>query len=105
MMLMLRDDRVVVIFDSAQSPPNWIEATDIENEEYRFCDDKGQRYVGILTKPGGLFLTARFELRSAGEPDLKNALELVDEAVAIEPNQRFETLESLRQHLSVKRGP
>jgi len=99
MMMLLTDDRVLEVFESPQSPPSWIEAIDIENGEYRFCDDKGQRYVGISTKRTGWLGTGKFELRRAGRPDLKNALELVDAAVSIKPNSVFPDLASVRQHL------
>ena len=32
---------MIVLFDSPDAPPNWIEWIDVENGEYRFCDDKG----------------------------------------------------------------
>jgi hypothetical protein len=33
MMIMLRDDQMIEIFRSADAPPSWVEAIDIENEE------------------------------------------------------------------------
>lgn len=100
MMLMLRDDKVIEIFDSHQNPPTWIEAIDIENEEYQFCDERGQRYVGVIIRPAGLFRSGAFELRPEGKPQLKNVLNLVDAAVGIEPNARHSDLETLRRHLT-----
>ena len=100
MMLMLRDDKVIEIFDSPENPPAWIEAIDIENEEYRFCDEKGQRYVGVIVRPVGYFRSGAFELRPEGQPQLKNALDLVDAAVGIEPNERYGDLDLLRRHLA-----
>jgi hypothetical protein len=104
MMIMLKqDDRNIVLFDSPEHPPKWIETIDIENQEYRFCDDRGQRYVGVIVKPIGIFRSGAFELRPEGPPDVKNALELVDAAAGIEPNERHENLESLRRHLTGQR--
>ena len=59
MMLILRDDPVIEVFASPDNPPNWIEPIDIENEEYSFCDDNGQRYAGLITQPAGWFRPAR----------------------------------------------
>lgn len=89
MMLILRDDPVIEVFDTPEKPPNWIEAIDIENEEYSFCDDHGQRYVGVVTQLEGWSRPASFELRPVGAPDIAIAIALVDRAVAIEPNGRF----------------
>jgi hypothetical protein len=103
MMLILRDDPVLEIFESPSSPPDWIETIDIENDEYSFCDDHGQRYVGVIVKPAKRFSLwfrpDRFELRPEGIPDIANALALVDRAVEIEPNRFFSDLASLRLHL------
>ena len=100
MMMLLTDDRVLWIFDSPTKPPDWIEAIDIENEEYRFSDHRGQRFVGIITTPIGRFARGAFELRPDGQPDLNNAFELVDGAVSIESNEAFVDLASLRRHLA-----
>ena len=98
-MMMLTDDRVLEVFESPQNPPDWIEAIDIDNREYRFCDDRGQRYVGIITERIGWLSTGKFELRSEGRAELRNALELVDQAVSIKSNTAFADLASVRQHL------
>jgi hypothetical protein len=100
MIMMLRDDPVIELFDSPDVPPNWIEWIDIENGEYRFCDEKGQRYVGVVTHPKGWFKQPTFSLRPDGTPSLKNALELIDAAELLEPNAQFPDLDSLRRHLT-----
>ena len=99
MMLILRDDPVIEVFASPDNPPNWIEPIDTENEEYSFCDDNGQRYAGLITQPAGWFRPAVFVLRPVGAPDMANAIALVDRAVAIEPNDEFTDLASLRSYL------
>jgi hypothetical protein len=100
MMIMLRDDPVVEVFDSPEVPPRWIEWIDVQNGEYRFCDDQGQRYVGVVTQPKGWFKQPTFALRPEGTPDLKNVLELIDKAQSLESNARFPNLASLRRHLT-----
>jgi hypothetical protein len=104
MMIILRDDPVIEIFDSPEAPPSWIEWIDIENGEYQFCDDKGQRYVGAVTHPKGRFerwfKEPTFALRPEGTPNLKNVLELVDKAEFLESNSHFPDLDALRQHLT-----
>lgn len=99
MMLILRDDQVIEIFDSPASPPGWIEAIDIENQGYSFCDESGQRYVGVIIRLGGWFGQDEYELQPEGVPDISNALTLVDKAKLIEPNDRFPDLKSLRDYL------
>jgi hypothetical protein len=98
MIIILRDDPVVEVFDSPLCPPDWIETIDIENCEYQFCSDTGQRYVGKITKPAGFIRQAEWRLHPEGEPDIKNALALIDAAQEIEPNARFPDIESLRRH-------
>ena len=97
-MIILRDDPVIEVFESPLTPPDWIEGIDIENGEYQFCSDTGQRYVGEITKPSGFFRQAEWCLRPEGEPGIMNALALIDAAQEIEPNDRFPDLESLRRH-------
>ena len=63
-------------------------------------DDHGQRYTGVVTQPEGWFHAATFELRPVGEPDIANAIALVDRAVAIEPNGKFADLAALRCYLT-----
>jgi hypothetical protein len=99
MMFILRDDPVIEIFDSPDKPPDWIEAIDIENNEYQFCDDDGQQYVGVITRPSSWFRLPLYELKPVGSPDLANALTLFDRAVAIKPDQMFDDLAALRSYL------
>jgi hypothetical protein len=101
MMIMLRDDAVIEIFESPDDPPDWIEGIDIENGEYQFCDERGQRYVGVITCPSTVFRQPEFQLHPEGKPELRNVLALIDRAKAIEHNDRFPSLEALRQHLSI----
>jgi hypothetical protein len=101
MMLILRDDRVIEVFDSFEHPPVWIESIDVENGEYQFCDDKGQRFVGVVGRHT-LVTQAEWHLRPTGEPDIRNALGLVEKAVMIESNSHFPDLDSLKRHIASK---
>jgi hypothetical protein len=99
MMLMLRDDPVIELFDSPDNPPNSIEAIDVENGVYKFCDEFGQKYIGVITRPKSLFCEAVFQLQPYGKPDFKNILSMIDRAELLEPNERFASLSALRQYL------
>ena len=101
---MLRDDQVIEVFDSADTPPSWIEGVDVANGEYEFCDDQGQRYVGVVTQGSTWRKQPEFVLRPEGMPELKNALDLINRAQDIESNDRFRDLQSLREHLTSARS-
>lgn len=103
MMICLLDEPTLIIFDSPDLPPDKLELIDVMNGEYSFCDDNGQRYVGVITQPEGWFRAAEYGLRPEGSPDIANALALVDRAVLIEPNERFPDLESLCRYLMSRR--
>jgi len=96
-MMVLLDDGGLRIFDSPDHPPDWIEAIDVENGEYQFCDDKGQRYVGVITKPTRN--CSGFILQPDGTADPVNCRQLLDAAVYVEPNPKFPDLETLRKHV------
>ena len=98
-MMILRDDPVIELFESPDAPPRWIEAIDIANNEYRFCDDLGQRYVGVVKQPTRWYRLPTYELQPLGTPDMAHALALLDRATMIERNQRFADLAGLRTYL------
>jgi hypothetical protein len=100
MMLIRRDDPVIETFESPDNPPNWIETIDVENQEYQFCDDQGQRYIGKIKK-GGFFSHDTFELIPDGLPDRSNLAKMLDSAEMIEAGDRFATLDELRIHLTM----
>jgi len=99
MMMMLRDDLVIELFDDPRTPPAWIEGVDVENKEYAFCDVNGQRYEGRITTPGTLLHQPRFQLEVIGSPDLANALDLLSRAAGIEKNERIGDLAMLREFI------
>ena len=100
MIIMLRDDQVIEVFDSPDNPPGWIEGIDVENGEYEFCDDRGQRYVGIMIQPSSWGRQCEFALHPEGTPELQNVLDLIARAETIEPNDRFPDLKALRKQLT-----
>jgi predicted GTPase len=61
MIFMLRDDQVIQIFEAPSTVRDAIEAIDIENQEYQFCDENGQRYIGVITESIGWFRSGNFE--------------------------------------------
>ena len=100
MLMMLRDDKVIELFESINDPPKRLETIDIENDEYQFCDLRGQRYVGVVARPAGWFSDGTFELRAEGPAILQNALSLLDQATDLADNQWFQDLASLRRSLA-----
>ena len=82
MMMVLLDEPTLVLFESPSQPPDRLEGVDVLNDLYSVCDDSGQRYVGVITRPTGWFYFRRPEygyvLRPEGAPDITNALELTD---------------------------
>ncbi len=101
---MLTDDQVLEIFKSPDVPPDWIETMDVENQEYEFCDLRGQSYVGVITEKIGWISSGKFELHPKDVPDIQNALRLVDRAVSLRSNQFFVDLEALRSYLIKQQG-
>ncbi len=102
MMLILRDDPVIEVFESPEAPPSWIEVTDVANGEYCFCNDSGQIFKGVVVRSKGWFGRTTFELRPEGTPNLSNALALVNRATSLEPNKWFSDLRALRTHLEAR---
>ena len=80
MMIMLRDDSVIEIFESPERPPNWIEGIDIENGEYQFCDHRGLRYIGVINRKFRIFRHPEFHLEPEGvelQPVTENNVQTV----------------------------
>jgi hypothetical protein len=104
MIMVLLDEPTLILFESPDKPPDRLEAVDVMNGEYSFCDEDGQMYEGVLTDPGGWFRPAEYGLRPVGPPDIANALALVELAVMIEPNPWFSDLKKLRAYLGRSRS-
>jgi hypothetical protein len=102
MMMVLLDEPTLILFESPDRPPGWLEAVDVMNGEYSFCDDQGQRYVGFITREAGWFRAQEYGLRPEGAADIANAQSLVEHAVLLEPNEWFPDIESLRRYLKAQ---
>ncbi len=57
------------LFSDAAEAESQLEAIDIENAEYEFCDDTGQRFVGQVVAPAGALHSGKFHLRPDGAPN------------------------------------
>jgi hypothetical protein len=100
MMLMLPDDLVLETFDSPENPPNSIEWMDVANSVYAFSDHRGQMYEGQLLRAARLLATEKWRLVPVGQADIKNAIALVNRAVAIDPDRcAFPDLASVKDYL------
>ena len=73
MILAIDTDNLLHLFESIKEACNCIEAIDIENNEYEFCDEIGQKYKPSILSPVTTFRAGTFTLKPIGEPD-KNIL-------------------------------
>jgi hypothetical protein len=64
-----KDDGSLFLFTSAAEAESEFEAIDVENVEYEFCDDSGQRFVAEIRAPVGAFRAGSYRLRPSGAPD------------------------------------
>ena len=70
MMLVLETNGSLLnLFSSGADAESHLEAIDIENGEYEFCDDTGQRFVGEIIAPVTKFHAGNFRLKPDGVPD------------------------------------
>jgi hypothetical protein len=102
MMMVLLDEPTLMLFDSPDNPPDCLESVDVINGEYRFCDDDGQRYVGVVTRTVGGSYPIEYLLRPDGEPDSTLPRELARKAVLLVPNPWHLDLASLLRHLEAR---
>lgn len=98
-MLLLRDDRVLETFQSPGDPPDWIEWIDVQNNEYEFCDEDGQRYRGT-PRVRRHWRDREWELVREGAAEVGNALSLVERAVAVDARRcLFTDLQAAQRHI------
>ena len=57
------------LFSSAVEAESHIEAIDVGNNEYEFCNDMGQRFVSNVITPVTRFGAGNFNLKPDGIPD------------------------------------
>jgi hypothetical protein len=69
MLLVIDRDNNLTIHPSVSDAEGHLETIDIENDEYEFCDETGQRYVGEVLKPVGKFTSGAFRIVPQGTPD------------------------------------
>ena len=100
LMFALCDDGGIVVFDSADHPPNSMEWIDVENGEYHFCDEHGQLYMGQIVRPATFFRPEQWCLVPVGPPSTDNVSSLIEEAIYLNPNKfGFADLRSFKQYL------
>src|SRR6516225_1461194 len=102
MMFMFRDDGIIETQESHAAPPDWVEWIDVENGEYEFCDDTGQRYCGALLQSIGFFRREKVGLVPDGEAHRDHILSLVDRAKGVDSKRsKFPDLDSIRRYLQI----
>jgi hypothetical protein len=69
MVMVLDSDRELDLFETIGEVEQSFEAIDIENEEYDFCDESGQRFIAEITSPPTITRAGAFRLAPEGEPD------------------------------------
>ncbi len=104
MMMVLLDEPTLILFASPDKPPDRLEAVDAISGGYSFCDDDGQRHVGVVTRTVGRSFPTEYLPRAEGERDATIAMDSADRAVILEPNLWHVDLESLRRHLKSRRS-
>ena len=68
-LVMETNGSLLYLFLSALEAESHLEAIDVENREYEFCDDTGQRFVGEIIAPVTKFCAGSFSLKPDGTPD------------------------------------
>lgn len=60
---------LLYLFSTVAEAESDLEAIDVQNGEYEFCDDIGQRFVGEIVAPVTKFCAGTFRLKPDGAPD------------------------------------
>lgn len=99
MMLVLETNGSLLhLFSDATEAESHLEAIDIENAEYEFCDDTGQRFVGEVVTPVTTFRAGSFRLRPDGAPDRAVVTSFLSRARSLERQcDGVRTLDDLRR--------
>ena len=69
MLLVLDRDDCLYLFPSIAEAEAHLETIDIEGDEYQFCDESGQPYVGEVLTPVGRWSGGAFRIVPKGTPD------------------------------------
>ena len=98
MLVLETNGRLLYLFSTAREAELHLEAIDIENREYEFCDDAGQRFSGEIIVPVTTFGAGSFRLRADGKPDRAVVRALLARAHSLERScDGIRTLDDLRR--------
>lgn len=100
MILAIDADLWLHVFEAEEEVYRKIEAIDIENHEYEFCDDVGQRFIPRIVLPVTTFRNGTFKLIPDGEKDLNITLSFLSRAKGMANRYKgIASLDSLRTYL------
>jgi hypothetical protein len=89
---------LLYLFSSALEAESHLEAIDVENSEYEFCDDTGQRFIGEIIAPVTKFGAGSFRLKPDGAPDRAVAASFVSRARSLDQTcNGIKSLDDLRR--------
>jgi hypothetical protein len=81
MLVFAKDERSLTAFPSDYEVKVQCELIDVQNGEFEFCEDNGQRYAYAVTKSKvlfGLISSETYILVPEGVPDIQNVMRLID---------------------------
>ena len=64
-----KDDGSLFVLPTVAKAEAEFETIDVENGEYEFCDETGQRFVAEIVAPPSAFRGGSYRLRPSGTPD------------------------------------
>jgi hypothetical protein len=89
---------LLYLFSSAAEAESYLEAIDIENREFAFCDDTGQRFAAEVTGPVTALRAGSFRLCPDGFPDKAVVVSFLSRARSLERGcNGVKTLDDLRK--------
>jgi hypothetical protein len=101
MILVLDKDKSLYLFSSPSEAEAQLEAIDIENGDYCFCDDTGQKFVAEITSPVAAFRSGHFRLAPEGASDAELLTSFLARARSLERAYgELRTLDDLRLSLA-----
>ena len=100
MLIVLDKDRELLLFASIAEAERYLEAIDVQNLEYEFCDELGQRFVGEITSLITTFRQGAFALRPEGSADSAFPSGMLARAIHLgRPSGDVTSLSELKIHL------
>jgi hypothetical protein len=89
------------LFLSSVQVEKELEVIDVENREYEFCDETGQRFVGEIVSPVGFFRSGKFRLKPDGIPDRTVIASFLSRAGSLDRGcDSIKSLDDLRRRLT-----